>query len=222
MLSTDQRNVQSFYVCISRHTKEEFLEGMPVFQWINFLTYAIITTATPGPNNIMSMTNAGRVGLKKSYPFNLGIWVGFMAVMILCTVLSSALNAVMPMIKTPMLIIGAVYMLYLAYKTLKRSAEIEEKQVKNGFLSGLLLQFINPKIYIYGMVSMETYILPYFHNSPLKLLGFAILLATIGCFFNLCWAAFGSVFRILFSRYAKLTNTVMSLLLVYCAISLFL
>lgn len=193
-----------------------------MFQWINFLTYAIITTATPGPNNIMSMSNAGRVGLKKSYPFNLGIWVGFMAVMILCTVLSSALNAVMPMIKTPMLMTGAAYMLYLAYKTLKRSAQIEEKQVKNGFLPGLLLQFINPKIYIYGMVSMETYILPYFHNSPLKLLGFAMLLATIGCFFNLCWAVFGSVFRILFSRYARLTNTVMSLLLVYCAISLFL
>ncbi len=193
-----------------------------MFQWIHFLTYAVITTATPGPNNIMSMSNAGRVGLKKSYPFNLGIWAGFMAVMVICTVLSSALNALMPVIKTPMLVAGAGYMLYLAYKTWKRSAEISEAQVKNGFLSGLLLQFINPKIYIYGMVSMEAYILPYFQNSPFKLLGFAILLATIGCFFNLCWAAFGSVFRILFSRHARAVNTIMSLLLVYCAISLFL
>lgn len=193
-----------------------------MFHWLNFLTYAVITTATPGPNNIMSMSNAGRVGLKKSYPFNLGIWVGFMAVMIICTVLSSVLNAVMPIIKTPMLIAGATYMLYLAYKTLKRTGEISEKQVKNGFLSGLFLQFINPKIYIYGMVSMESYILPYFHNSPIKLLGFAILLATIGCSFNLCWAAFGSVFRILFSHHARVTNTVMALLLVYCAVALFL
>lgn len=193
-----------------------------MFHWLNFLTYAVITTATPGPNNIMSMSNAGRVGLKKSYPFNMGIWVGFMAVMIICTVLSSVLNAVMPIIKTPMLIAGAAYMLYLAYKTLKRTGEISEKQVKNGFLSGLFLQFINPKIYIYGMVSMESYILPYFHDSPVKLLGFAILLATIGCFFNLCWAVFGTVFRILFSHHARVTNTVMALLLVYCAIALFL
>ncbi|WMI80331.1 LysE family transporter [Anaerotignum sp. MB30-C6] len=192
-----------------------------MFNWINFVTYAVITTATPGPNNIMSMSNAGRVGLKKSYPFNLGIWVGFMAVMIICTVLSSVLHALMPIIKTPMLIVGAGYMLYLAYTTFKRSGEIEERQVKNGFVSGLLLQFINPKIYIYGMVSMESYILPHFQNSPIQLLGFAILLATIGCFFNLCWATFGSVFRLLFSRYAKVTNTVMSLLLVYCAFSLF-
>ncbi|WP_352400950.1 LysE family transporter [Anaerotignum sp.] len=193
-----------------------------MFHWMNFLTYAVITTATPGPNNIMSMSNAGRVGLKKSYPFNLGIWVGFMAVMIICTVLSSVLHAVMPTLKTPMLIAGAAYMLYLAYNTFIRSGDIQEKQVKNGFLSGLLLQFINPKIYIYGMVSMESYILPYFQNNPVKLFAFAILLATIGCFFNLCWAAFGSIFRILFSRYARLTNTIMSFLLVYCAISLFL
>lgn len=193
-----------------------------MFHWMNFLTYAIITTATPGPNNIMSMSNAGRVGLKKSYPFNLGIWVGFMAVMIICTVLSSVLNRVMPLIKTPMLIVGAAYMLYLAYTTFKSSGEIEDKQVKNGFLSGLLLQFINPKIYIYGMVSMESYILPYYHNSPLRLIGFAVLLATIGCFFNLCWATFGSVFRLMFSRYARITNTIMSLLLIYCAITLFL
>lgn len=192
-----------------------------MFSWVNFFTYAVITTATPGPNNIMSMSNAGRVGLKKSYPFNLGIWVGFMAVMILCTVLSSALYTVLPVIKMPMLIVGAGYMLYLAYNTLRRSAEIEDRQVKNGFLSGLLLQFVNPKIYIYGIVSMETYILPHFQDQPLKLLGFAILLATIGCFFNLCWASFGSLFKLLFSRYARVTNTVMALLLVYCAATLF-
>lgn len=192
-----------------------------MFHWINFLTYAVITTATPGPNNIMSMSNAGRVGLKKSYPFNLGIWVGFTSVMIICTVLSSVLNALLPLIKTPMLMLGAAYMLYLAYNTWKRTGEIGEKQVKNGFLSGLLLQFINPKIYIYGMVSMESYILPYFHASPIKLLGFAVLLASIGCFFNLCWAVFGSVFRLLFSRHARVINGVMSLLLIYCAISLF-
>jgi len=84
-----------------------------VFNWINFLTYAVITTATPGPNNIMSMSNAGRVGLKKSYPFNLGIWVGFMAVMIICTVLSSVLNAVMQIKKTQLFFAGGKYFFFL-------------------------------------------------------------------------------------------------------------
>ncbi len=33
---------------------------------------------------------------------------------------------------------------------------------------------------------------------------------------------FGSVFKLLFSKYAKVTNLIMAGLLVYCAISLFL
>lgn len=88
-----------------------------MFNWINFLTYAVITAATPGPNNIMSMTSAGSYGLKKSYPFNLGMWLGFSLVMIICTLLSSALHSLLPIIKLPMLIIGALYMLYLAWMT---------------------------------------------------------------------------------------------------------
>lgn len=35
-----------------------------MFNWFAFLTYAVITAATPGPNNIMSMSNGGRLGFK--------------------------------------------------------------------------------------------------------------------------------------------------------------
>ncbi len=45
-----------------------------MFPWYSFLTYAVITAATPGPNNVMSMSNAGRLGFRRALPFNLGIW----------------------------------------------------------------------------------------------------------------------------------------------------
>ena len=48
------------------------------------------------------------------------------------------------------------------------------------------------------------------------------LLAFIGFVFTLCWSLFGSAFKLLFSKYAKITNSIMALLLVYCAVSLFL
>lgn len=35
-----------------------------MFNWFAFLTYAVITAATPEPNNIMSMSNGGRLGFK--------------------------------------------------------------------------------------------------------------------------------------------------------------
>lgn len=193
-----------------------------MFSWINFLTYAIITAITPGPNNIMSMSNASRLGFKRSLPFNIGIWIGFSIVMLICTLFSSLLSFVLPTIKLPMLIIGAAYMLYLSWKTLKSSPEIADSHARSGFGSGLVLQFVNPKIYIYCIISMEAYILPYYSNNELYLFGFALLLAFIGFSFTLGWAAFGSIFKQLFSKYAKITNTIMALLLVYCAISLFL
>lgn len=193
-----------------------------MFPWYSFLTYAVITAATPGPNNLMSMSNAGRLGFRRALPFNLGIWVGFTIVMALCTLFCTALSALIPAIRLPMLVLGAAYMLYLAWGTFRSSGAIQEDHAREGFRSGLLLQFINPKIYLYGVMSMEAYILPYYGGQLAVLLFFALLLAFIGFVFTLAWAAFGSVFRLLFSRHARAVNTVMALLLVYCAVSLFL
>lgn len=192
-----------------------------MFNWFSFLTYAVITAATPGPNNIMSMTNGARKGFKAALPFNLGIWTGFSVVMLLCTALCQLLGTLIPKIRLPMLLLGAAYMLYLAWETFRSSGDIRESRAGEGFVSGLLLQFVNAKIYIYGIMSMEAYILPVYQGRALPLAGFALLLAFIGFVFTLCWSAFGSVFKLLFSRHAKLVNTLMALLLVYCAVSLF-
>lgn len=193
-----------------------------MFSWLDFLSYAIVTAITPGPNNIMSMSNAGRLGFRKSFPFNLGILAGFSVVMLLCTFFCNMVSEIIPKIKMPMLVIGALYMLWLARMTLKSSPVIEESYSQSNFISGAFLQFVNPKIYIYCIVSMEAYILPYYQGQWQELVFFALLLAFIGFAFTLCWSLFGSAFKLLFSKYTKITNFVMSALLVHCAISLFL
>lgn len=192
-----------------------------MFNWLAFLTYAFITAATPGPNNIMSMSNGGRLGFRGALPFNFGIWAGFSAVMLLCTAFCITLTNLIPAVKTPMLIAGAAYMLHLAWGTFRSSGVIDDDHSRSGFYAGMLLQFINPKIYIYGIMSMQAYILPFYAGEPLTLALFALLLAFIGFAFTLCWSAFGSAFRLLFSRHTKTVNIIMALLLVYCAASLF-
>lgn len=192
-----------------------------MFNWINFLTYALVTAATPGPNNLMSMSNAGRLGFRRALPFNFGILAGFSVISFVCTLFCTMLSAFIPKIMGPMLVAGSLYMLYLAYKTYKSTGNIEESHGSTNFLSGMLLQFINPKIYIYCIISMEIYILPLYSGQIPVLSAFAILLAFIGFLCTLCWSFFGSAFRLLFSKYGKITNTVMALLLVYCAVSLF-
>ncbi len=205
-----------FYVIIS--PKEE---AVNLFSWVNFLSYAVVTAITPGPNNILSMTHASRVGFRRSFPFHLGVWWGFSLVMLLCTVFCQFLAELIPVIKTPMLIAGALYLLWLAWKTFRSPPLEGSTSDGGGFLSGFVLQFINPKIYIYCLVSMEAYILPAYQGQWEALMFFALLLAFIGFLFTLCWALFGSLFQLLFSKYARITNTLMALLLVYCAVSLF-
>lgn len=192
-----------------------------MFNWIHFITYVIVTAITPGPNNLMSMTTAGRLGFKKALPFNLGILAGFSIIAVLCTLFCTLLSSLIPKAMPVMLVIGCIYMLYLAWHTFKSTGDLEDSHAKSGFISGMLLQFVNPKIYIYCIISMEAYILPVFHGQIMLLAVFAFILAFIGFLCTLCWSFFGSAFKVLFTKYSRVTNTIMALLLVYCAVSLF-
>ncbi len=192
-----------------------------MFNLSAFLIYIFVTAFTPGPNNIMSMSNAVRFGFKKSFPFNLGVFAGFAVVMPICTLFSSALFTYIPKVKLYMLSIGAAYMLYLAWKIWKSGSDIGVEQTKGAsFPTGMLLQFVNPKIYIYAITSMSAYILPAFQSSW-ALFGFAILLAFVGFSGTVFWALFGAVFCKILAKHAKVVNAILALLLVYCAITLF-
>lgn len=193
-----------------------------MFHLYSFLSYIFITAFTPGPNNIMAMSNAGRLGFRRSFPFILGILLGFSAMMALCTLFSAGLYALIPKIKPFMLAAGAGYMLYLAWKIWKSNSDIQVEDTKSSsFLAGCLLQFVNPKIMVYGITAMSSYILPVYRN-PLILAGFVLLLSMVGFAGSTCWAAFGSVFSKIFRDHRKLLNGIMALLLIYCSVSLFL
>ena len=192
-----------------------------MFNAAPFFIYIVITAYTPGPNNILSMSNAARYGLRKAFPFNLGIFSGLLIVMLLCALFSAALYTLAPKIALPLKLIGAVYMLYLAYKIYHNAAHIADEERRASFVSGILLQFVNAKIIIYGVTAMSLYVAPYF-SSPLVLAAFALGLALICFSANMSWAMFGALFYKLFTKRQKLINTIMALLLVYCAVSLFL
>jgi cysteine/O-acetylserine efflux protein len=192
-----------------------------MFNLAQFLIYIFVTAYTPGPNNIMSLGNAIRFGYRKMFPFTLGILAGFSIIMQFCTLLSAVLYAFISQARLILQIIGAGYMLYLAWKTWKSSSEIELKETQGAsFASGFALQFVNPKIYIYGITAMSTFVFPHF-DSIFVWVGFALFLAFIGFTGTVAWAIFGSVFCKLLSKYAKIINPVLALLLVYCAVSLF-
>ena len=167
------------------------------------------------------MNNAAKVGFKKGLVFNLGIFVGFFIVMVLCMIFSTLLYKKIPQIQLPMKIAGAGYMLYLIVKMIIPSKSHEVKNTNGSFWVGALLQLINPKLIIYGITAMSSYILAHYTAVPV-LIAFAVLLAFIGFCCTICWSLFGSIFSIVFSKHGKILNAIMIVLLLYCIVSLFL
>ena len=183
-----------------------------------FFSYALLSAYTPGPNNIMSMTNAGKYGFKKAFPFNVGVFCGFLCVLSICALFSSLLYDFIPSIKPVMLGIGAAYILWLAWTIWRDKPHAQTKGLAqtNTVLSGMVLQFINVKCILYGITAMSSFILPYYRGvGPIA--GFVVLLAFIGFSGTCCWALFGAAFERFFAKHARVMNTVMALLLVYCA-----
>jgi threonine/homoserine/homoserine lactone efflux protein len=119
-----------------------------------------------------------------------------------------------------MKIIGAAYMVYLIIKTIVPSKKNEIKNNNGSFIIGALLQLINPKIIIYGITAMSSYILLYYNSIPI-LIFFVFLLSFVGFTGTICWALFGSLFSVLFNKHGKILNIIMAILLLYCAVSLF-
>lgn len=192
-----------------------------MFRVSDFLIYCFITAYTPGSNNLLSMSYAAKLGFRRSVRFNFGITAGFLAVMSMCMIFSSTLYAVLPKVRIIMQVLGTVYLLYLAWKVLKSTGDMEvENKNEASFLSGMLLQFMNPKIYIYAITTMSLYILPVYH-SVWALAGFTLLLTVIGASGTYAWALFGSAFCRFFAKHTRAVNLAMALLLLYCAVSLF-
>ena len=187
-----------------------------------FFSYVILMTFTPGPNNIMAMTNAGKYGFRGALPFNLGVFLGVSVIMSCCAAFSSLLYELIPTVKPVMLCLGAAYILWLAWKVWRDSPHAGTDSTlsrTNTVISGIILQLVNVKIITFGLTVMASFILPHY-RAPLHIAGFVLMQACMSFLSTACWAAFGAVFDRLFKRHGRTLNAVMALLLVYCAVTM--
>ncbi|MDX1358092.1 MAG: LysE family transporter [Clostridia bacterium] len=191
--------------------------------FLPFILFVLVATFTPGPNNIMALTKASKQGKKSAFAFNIGVFGGFFVIMMLSSLFSSALFNYIPKAKPYLSYLGALYILFLAYKVFK-SGYMEQKNESrrvNGFIQGVLMQFINPKAILFGLTVVVTFIAPYY-DSIFIFIGYSIGLAGVAFIATSCWAMFGSLFSRIMQKHQKILNAIMALLLVYAAVSLIL
>ena len=193
--------------------------------WPAMLSYILINSFTPGPNNILSMTNSAKIGFRKAYPYTIGATCAIFVISLASGYFTTKLYEYIPSVSGVLKWVGAAYMLYLAYYVCVDHPEKPEEEKKSSispasFLSGVIMQFINPKLIIGALTTLTTYILPYDKSSGM-IFFFSILMAVFAMFFISCWGLFGALFQNIFRKYKKTTSAAMALLLVYCAVSSF-
>jgi threonine/homoserine/homoserine lactone efflux protein len=185
----------------------------------SLLIYVVVTTFTPGPNNILAMSHGVQSGFRRTLGFLTGIFSGFTIVMLICGLLNSLLVGLLPQMQNWLNLAGAIYMAYLGMHTIlsKPVENAETNASMNTFTAGFALQFLNLKVILYGITVFSLFITPMF-RQPFAIVLSAGLLAGVGFAATTCWALGGSMFRIYWQKHDRLLNWVMGGSLIYLAV----
>ncbi|WP_258872185.1 LysE family translocator [Thalassotalea euphylliae] len=121
---------------------------MEIFALILFV---LSTSGTPGPNNIMLLSSGLNFGIKNTVPHMLGINLGFPLMIVGVGIGLLSLFQALPSLFMAMKLLGASYLIYLAYKiaTTPVTAEAQSQshlQAKPlSFIQAAAFQWVNPK-----------------------------------------------------------------------------
>lgn len=191
---------------------------------VSLIPYVIVTTFSPGPNNISCASLVVNFGIKKSINYFYGIYFGFITILLLAGFFSTVLNNFIPSFEPIMRWVGAAYILYLAYNILKADYSFqtsEQRSIPFNFAHGFILQFLNPKGIIYALTLYSAF-LNTIIGIPEYIILFAFILASLGFSSLLIWAFFGKIIsKYLHQKNTKrFVNTLLALLLFYTAVKL--
>lgn len=194
--------------------------NMAIDTLMAFALFALVSSITPGPNNLMLLASGVNFGFRATLPHMLGISIGFMVLVVAVGVGLAGLFTTFPWLYAVLKWAGAAYLLYLAWN-IAHAGPLEEKLPDNAhksgpmsFMSAAAFQWINPKAWVMALGAFSTYI-------PATS-GFWIVALAAGVFavINLpsvgLWALFGAKVRHLLKveRNLRIFNYGMALLLV--------
>ena len=194
---------------------------MPVHAITGFLIFSLINAFTPGPGNILALDAATNYGYKRGRPLFLGIFAGYYAVQLLCAVFVFGLGSFLPGVLGVMKYLGAAYILYLAIHIAVSKPPDEDAQVSASFLKDFLLQFVNVKIYLFGITALTGYVTDY-STSFWVLCGFELVIATIGSIATMTWVSMGLLIKTWYRKHFRVINVVLALTLLECVASILL
>jgi threonine/homoserine/homoserine lactone efflux protein len=160
-----------------------------------FLTYTLVMSITPGPNNVMLTASGASFGFRRTLPHLLGIGCGFVVQLLaVCSGLGALFDR-WPALQSALGWLGAAYLLYLGWHLLRRRDTAGRTGARPvTFIEAALFQFLNPKAWVMTLTA-ATLFLP----RELALLArsayMAGIMEGIGLPCMTVWTLFGSSLR---------------------------
>jgi len=190
---------------------------MPLEVFLSLLLFVFATSFTPGPNNVMVTATGVNFGFRRTIPHMAGIPIGFLVLLVAGAGGLGLIFATAPALQLALKIVGALYMLWLAWKVANSSPASEDGDNLARpltFLQAAAFQWVNPKAVVIALTSISIYVSP-----DRQLMDFLILLTMFVLFTILTivtWTGFGVALRSVLRdrRRARVFNVVMALLLV--------
>jgi threonine/homoserine/homoserine lactone efflux protein len=182
-----------------------------------FVAFAFVTSVTPGPNNTMLLASGVNFGIRRTVPHMLGISCGLMTLVLAVGLGLGQLFEQVPMLYVMLRYVGAMYLLYLAWKIARSGApetDGTERGKPFGFFQAAAFQWINPKAWIMAVGAITTFTPQ--DNFVVNVLLIAGVFALVNCPTMSVWTAAGSLLRnwLRDPRALRFFNITMALLLV--------
>ncbi|HAU5008718.1 LysE family translocator [Proteus mirabilis] len=190
--------------------------------FLSLAIFSFVTSITPGPNNIMLLASGINFGFKRTMPHAIGVSLGFFVMLLAVGIGIGALIKSSPIIYNILKYLGALYLLWLAWKT-AISHSVEQNSNKQGspltLLEAALFQWINPKSWMMAISGITLYTSPQYPYISMLLVAIIFTLINFPCV--AIWATFGHSLRerLKNPKILKLFNFIMGGLLALSAIS---
>lgn len=189
---------------------------MPFDVLIALISFAFVTSMTPGPNNIMVLASGVNFGFRRTVPHMLGIIFGFQILLLCIGVGLGQLLERAPVVFIALKFAGGSYLLYLAYK-IATSGPVANTRGDGRPLSVIgaaAFQWVNPKAWVVSLTSIATYTNLEHYQTSLAIVVLTMLAASLVSVTT--WTAFGIGLSTFLSnpKVLRVFNITMALLLV--------
>ena len=202
---------------------------IPIETILLFILASAALGISPGPDNIIVFSQAVANGRRAGILVTFGLCTGLLVHTATVSLGIAAIFQTSPLAFTLLKIVGALYLLYLAWQAFNSNStalEIGQEKALNWqklYVRGIIMNVTNPKVAIFFLAFLPQFTNPSVGSVPLQmlLLGGLFILTTLVLFCGIAWFAGFLGQRLKKStKYRKYTNRVVGSVFTALAVKL--